>query len=271
MRRIAIKLEYDGADFDGWQLQDGGRTVQGALETAVQKATGAGGRVVVQGASRTDAGVHAQGQVAHFDTESALEPAVLVRAINHWLPQDVSCLQAADASQDFHARFSARGKLYCYRVLLSAQRRPLIERYCVRVFMPVELSAMQACAQHILGEHDFASFASESDGAEKTVRTVARSEWVMSADIPEQSRGWHPDSTNEIQYLVEADGFLYNMVRALVGTMLEVGRGKITVEGFARALDARDRKAAGPTAPAHGLTLVRVNYPPQLDPFAHAD
>jgi len=253
MRRIAIKVEYDGTDFEGWQLQAEGRTVQGAVEEAVGKAAGSEERVTVHGAGRTDAGVHAEGQVAHFDTACDLAPEVLVRAINHWLPGGVSCRAAAEAAEDFHARFGAAGKLYRYRVLCSAEPRPLRERYCLRVFQPLDAAAMGECARAVAGEHDFASFASESWNYDSTVRTVTRSEWIEAGD--------------EMHYLIEADGFLYNMVRALVGTMLEAGEGKLTPEAFAQVLEARDRKAAGRTAPAHGLTLVEVHYPPECDPF----
>lgn len=246
MRRIAVKLEYDGTDFLGWQLQAEGRTVQGALEEAARKATGGAERVVVQGAGRTDAGVHAEGQVAHFDTDSHLEPDVMVRALNYWLPEDVSVLAARDVPEGFHARFSAAGKLYRYRVLCCPERRPLRERYCLHEQGPLDLASMQGCAALIVGRHDFASFTTEKQEGQNTVRTVRRSEWVEEDD--------------ELHYYVEGDGFLYNMVRALVGTMLEAGRGKLAPDRCQHILDTQDRRAAGPTAPAHGLTLVCVSY-----------
>ena len=253
MRRIAVKVEYDGTDFVGWQLQAVGRSIQGVMEDAVRKATGAADRVPVQGAGRTDAGVHAEGQVAHFDTGCDLEPDVIVRALNYWLPRDVSVLAARQVPDDFHARFSAKLKLYRYRVICCRERRPLRERYWLREPGSLDLPVMQECASLVAGSHDFASFTTEKQEGQDTVRTVRRSEWTQA---------------DELHYRVEADGFLYNMVRALVGTMLEAGRGKLTPDEFRRILDARDRRAAGPTAPPHGLTLVEVRFGESCDLFS---
>jgi tRNA pseudouridine38-40 synthase len=251
MRRIAIRLEYDGTDFCGWQLQAADRTVQQVVESAAARATGAAARVPVQGASRTDSGVHALGQAAHFDTDSALDCAVLVRALNHWLPPDAAVLDACDAAPDFHARFSAERKLYRYRLLRGRVRRPLRERFCVREGGRLDLAAMRRCADLTAGAHDFAAFTTEKQPGQNTVRTIGRSEWLEADD--------------ELHYEIEGQGFLYNMVRALVGTMLLVGRGKLAVEQFAAALEARDRRAGGPTSPARGLTLVDVRYGPQWE------
>jgi len=246
MRRIAIKIEYDGTDFHGWQLQADERTVQGVVEAAAARATGSPARVVVQGASRTDAGVHALGQVAQFDTESALPCETLVRALNHWLPPEVAVLAAADAPVDFSARFSPLSKLYRYRVVLSHVRRPLSERYCLRVWEALDLEAMEQCARLLEGSLDFAGFATKVGPNQNTVRTVTRSNWLAAG--------------GELHYEVEAGGFLYNMVRSIVGTTLRVGRGALSVEEFARALAERDRRTMGPTAPARGLALVEVRY-----------
>ena len=254
MRRIAVKIEYDGTDSAGWQLQADERTTQGVVEQAVRKATGAVDRVPVQGASRTDAGVHAEGQVAHFDTGCQLQPWVIVRALNYWLPRDVSVLAAREVTADFHARFSATGKLYRYGVVCCREPRPLRERYRLREPCSLDLSAMQGCAELIVGTRDFASFTTKKQEGQGTVRTVWRSEWTQAGD--------------ELHYYVEADGFLYNMVRALVGTMLNAGRGKLTPDEFERILHAQDRRAAGLTAPSHGLTLVKVDYGEQYDLFS---
>jgi len=245
MRRLMMTLEYDGTDFRGWQLQAEGRTVQGALEEAIGKASGAASRVT--GAGRTDAGVHALGQVAHFDTDSELPADQFLRAVNHWLPKDVSVLDCREAPDGFHARFSAASKLYRYRILRSAVRRPLRDRFAVRVWRSLDVGAMAECAALLVGEHDFASFASEHSAARSSVRRVARSELIEDGD--------------ELHLLIEADGFLYNMVRIVAGTLLAVGRGKMTAGAFAEALEARDRTAAGPTAAARGLALLQVNYP----------
>ena len=253
MRRIAIKLQYDGTDYLGWQLQAEGRTVQGVLEEAVRRATGAAERVPVQGAARTDAGVHAEGQVAHFDTACELPAAALVDALNFWLPADVAVLAAYQAGEAFHARFSAVAKLYRYRLLCSRQRRPLTERYCFRVPLLLDLGAMRACASQLVGTHDFSSFTSAGGNTQATTHTVFLSEWR--------------EAGGELHFLVKADGFSYKMVRALVGTMLDAGRGRLSPEDFAAALLRLQRRAAGPTAPARGLTLVQVFYPPAVDPF----
>ncbi|MGD2174976.1 MAG: tRNA pseudouridine(38-40) synthase TruA [Candidatus Brocadiaceae bacterium] len=245
MRRLIITLEYDGTDFFGWQVQAEGRTVQGAVEDAVRQTTGE--RTAVVGASRTDSGVHAEGQVAHFDTESDLPPRRFRPALNYWLPHDVSVLDCREANPDFDAQRSAASKLYRYRLLLSAAPRPLRDRFVLREWRPLELDPMRECAAILRGEHDFSSFASEHGDAATAVRRIMRSELVEEGD--------------EVHYMIEGDGFLYHMVRIIVGTLLEVGRGKIGPEDFRRALEARDRRAAGPTAQAKGLTLVRVFYP----------
>jgi tRNA pseudouridine38-40 synthase len=245
MRRLMLTLEYDGTGFRGWQVQAEGRTVQGVLERAIRRVVGC--RVRATGASRTDSGVHAEGQVAHFDAESRLSEEELLKALNYWLPDDVSVLDCCEAASDFHARYSASSKLYRYRMVRCPVRRPLRDRFALRVWEPLDLEQMRACAALVTGEHDFASFATEHRETEHPLRRVLRSEFSEAGD--------------ELLYHIEADGFLYNMVRALVGTFLLAGRGTLTPLAFAAILNARDRRAAGPTAPARGLTLVRVNYP----------
>jgi tRNA pseudouridine38-40 synthase len=223
MRRIMLTLEYDGTAFCGWQLQPDERTGQAVLAEAIARTTGVRSRV--HAASRTDSGVHAEGQVAHFDTESDLPAWQFVRALNYWLPDDISVLDGHEVGEEFHARFGASAKLYRYRILRSRPPRPLRERFALRIWRPLDTGAMQECAALLAGRHDFTSFASEHSEVEGRERTVL---------------------------------FLYNMVRIIVGTLLEVGYGRMTTAEFADALEARDRSAAGPTAPAKGLTLVRV-------------
>ncbi|NLW50564.1 MAG: tRNA pseudouridine(38-40) synthase TruA [Candidatus Brocadiaceae bacterium] len=244
MHRLMMTLEYDGAGFCGWQLQAGGRTVQGVLERAIGKATGTASRVA--GASRTDAGVHAVGQVAHVDTASELAPEQFLKAVNHWLPKDVSVLDCREAPEGFHARFSATSKLYRYGILRSAVRRPLREARAVRVWRALDVDAMAECAALLVGEHDFSSFASEHTEARSNVRRVTRCELIEDAD--------------ELHLMIEANGFLYNMVRIIAGTLLAVGRSRMTPAAFRQAIDRRSRRAAGPTAAARGLTLLRVRY-----------
>ena len=244
MRRLMVTVEYDGTDFYGWQVQAEGRTVQGALEDAVLRTTGSHSRVT--GASRTDSGVHAEGQVAHFDTDSSLRATSFARALNYLLPADVSVLDCREVEAGFDARRWASSKLYRYRILRSRMRRPLREKFALREWRELDVAAMRECAALLVGEHDFTSFASEHTEVAGRVRRVMRSEFL--------------EHGAELHYLVEANGFLYNMVRIIVGTLLEVGRGNVAPGRFARMPAARDRKAAGPTAPARGLTLVRVNY-----------
>ncbi|MFO8008918.1 MAG: tRNA pseudouridine(38-40) synthase TruA [Candidatus Brocadiia bacterium] len=245
MRRLLLTLEYDGTDFSGWQVQPEGRTVQGALEEAVRRTTGE--QVRVCGAGRTDAGVHAEGQTAHFDTESDLDPERMRGALNHYLPADASVLDCRRVAADFDAQRRATSKLYRYRILISGPRRPLRERYVLRRWQPLDIRKMAECAALLEGEHDFTSFASEHATVQSCVRRILRSELVESGD--------------ELHYFIEGEGFLYNMVRIIVGTLIEVGRGYMDPGEFADALAARDRTAAGPTAAARGLTLVCVRYP----------
>ena len=244
MRRIALKIEYDGTDFYGFQLQPDVRSVQGVLEEAVQEVTGEHSRV--QGGSRTDSGAHAEGQVAHFDTASELPCDQLVRALNYYLPRDVAALDAREVDGEFHSCFDACSKIYRYRVLSSPVPRPLRRRRVLRTHHDIDPNILQRCAQMAAGTRDFASFGSEVEQYDTTERTLTRSEWHRRGD--------------ELHYVVEGDGFLYKMVRALVGTMLEVARGKYDIEQFADIFQARDRREAGPTAPAHALTLVELHY-----------
>ena len=244
MRRIMLTLEYDGAGFHGWQLQAGDRTVQGAVEEAVERATTAFARVF--GASRTDSGVHALGLVAHFDTDTRLSERELLMAVNHWLPQDAAVTDCREALPEFHAQFSPSTKLYRYRILRSAARHPLREGRVLREWRRLDAGAMREAAAMLRGEHDFTTFCSEHTETEDRVRRVLRSELAEEGD--------------ELHYEVQAPGFLYNMVRIVVGTLLQVGLGNMTPEGFAAALAARDRRCAGHTAPARGLTLLRIDY-----------
>lgn len=260
MRRVMLTIEYDGARFFGWQLQAEGRTVQGAVEDAVRRATTAFSRVT--GASRTDSGVHALGQAAHFDTETALDDATLLKAINAWLPDDVAVLDCRTVPADFHVQFAPSTKLYRYRILCSRVPRPLREPRVLRVWQDLDADTMRRAAAALLGEHDFTSFCSEHSEAESKIRTIVRSDIVRQGD--------------ELHYLVRGQGFLYNMVRIIVGTLVQVGKGNMTPAEFAAALRARDRKAAFETAPPQGLTLVRIDYesdprcssPPFSDPGA---
>jgi tRNA pseudouridine38-40 synthase len=242
MTNYKIVLGYDGTDFHGWQRQPRGRTIQGVLEDSIRKVTQK--RIVVHGAGRTDAGVHALGQVASFRGAFRLSDEVLFRALNAVLPQDVRIFSLEEAPADFHARRSARSKVYCYRIVRAPQPSPLDRRFVLHWPYPLKTGKMRQAARLFVRTADFTAFSSNRDRS--PVRTVTRSELRTSGD--------------EIVYTVEAAGFLRYMVRTIVGTLLEVGRGRIAPEEIDDLFRHKDRSLAGPTAAAKGLTLVRVDY-----------
>lgn len=251
-----ITLAYDGTDFRGWQAQRvGARTVQGELEKALSRLAG-GRRVAVAGAGRTDTGVHALGQVAAFDLPRDLDPAELARAINGMLADDVRVLAAARAPADFHPRRSAISKLYRYTLDAGGCALPQRRRTAGYVPWPLEERLVAEAARLFVGRHDFASLSSAGGSVKTTVRTVTRSEAVF---VPRHEGG---EGEQTLVYEVEADGFLRRMVRSLVGGLVAVGRRVLTTEALAHALEARDRRAWPAPAPACGLTLARVDYPP---------
>jgi tRNA pseudouridine38-40 synthase len=245
VKTFRLTLEYDGSDFDGWQVQRGGRTVQGALEAALQRVTGQ--TVAVVGSGRTDAGVHASGQVASLCGDIRFDAEGLRRALNGVLPPDVAVVDAAPARDGFHARHDARSKIYAYRIWSSRNPSPLRARSHDWLPIAVDLDAMARAARHCRGRHDFASFQAAGSDVASSVRTISRLEVTG-------------ESPGEIEVLVEGDGFLRHMVRTLVGTLLEVGRGRRPADSLPALLAARDRRRAGPTAPARGLTLLQVSY-----------
>ncbi len=241
--RVRAVVAYDGTDYQGFQRQANGPTVQEVLESALAHVTGE--EVTVLAAGRTDAGVHAEGQVIAFDTEWRHPLEALLRALNALLPPDVAVREVAEAAPDFHPRYDARSRRYRYTVYNHPIRSPLARRTSLHVPVALDVEAMQATARLIRGEHDFAAFGQPPKG-ENTVRRVMRAEW-----------GGEPPW---LYFDIEADAFLYRMVRSLVGTMLQVGSGQMTVEAFEEVLTSRDRSKAGPTAPPHGLCLVEVKY-----------
>jgi tRNA pseudouridine38-40 synthase len=241
-----LVLEYDGTDFAGWQVQAGDlRTVQGCLEAAVAQVTGQTARVT--GSGRTDAGVHARGQVANVSLETRFDAAGLLRALNGVLPRDLAVVDAAVVPAGFDARRDARSKLYVYSIWNAAHASPLRSRTHCWVPQELDLAAMSESARACTGRHDFTSFQTAGSDVQTTVRTVSR------LTVSGESRG-------DIAIEVEGDGFLRHMVRNLAGTLIEVGRGRRSPDSMAAILAARDRRRAGPTAPARGLTLIRVCY-----------
>jgi tRNA pseudouridine38-40 synthase len=253
-RNWKVVLAYDGSDFCGWQVQPNQPTVQGELSDAIERTTGE--RVLPQGSGRTDAGVHALGQVASFRLNAPIPPPNLMRALNRTLPESVRVLGAEIVPSGFHARRSAVEKTYEYRIFRGEICPPTLAPYVYALNWPLNLDAMSEAARHVLGEHDFTSFAAsdpdssarESGLEQNCIRSVHESVWTSEADH------W--------TYRVTGNGFLHHMVRNLVGTLLEVGRGSLPADSIPEILAARSRSAAGPTAPARGLFLVSVKYPP---------
>lgn len=250
MRNVRMRIAYDGSGFFGWQRQDGFESVQEAVEEAFCALTGE--RVVVHGAGRTDTGVHALGQVASAHVGTRLDDNRLLHALNAHLDERVRVTRLETCRDDFHARFDARGKRYLYLVVTSGFRPPFAADLCHWVREPLDLAAMRAAAAHFVGRHDFAALASAGSPRASTVRTLTRVRLVPRAD--------------RLAIVVDGDGFLYNMVRTLAGTLLDVGRGRLEPDSVRAILASGDRRRAGPTAPAAGLWLVRVHYPEPLFP-----
>jgi tRNA pseudouridine38-40 synthase len=250
MRNLKLILSYDGSEFAGWQVQPDAVTVQGTLASAIGRITGE--KVLPQGSGRTDAGVHALAQVVTFVTESSVPTANFVKALNDILPASVRVLEAEEAAADFHARHSARAKTYRYRIYRAAICPPFLARYVWHYPYPLDEAAMITAAGVVEGEHDFTSFAAVDsergrEGAPvSNVRRIFSSTWERDAD--------------EFVYIVKGSGFLHHMVRNLVGTFILVGKGTLQGHDLTRILEARNRSAAGATAPASGLYLVNVEY-----------
>ncbi len=244
MRKLKLTLEYDGTGYSGWQVQENADTIQERVETALSSILRE--KVRVHGAGRTDAGVHALGQVAHFETLSALPAENIRRGANSHLPPDIAILEAEEAAPDFHARYSAVSKVYRYRILVRNTRSPLARHRALRVAPPLDRERMRAAAGLLTGRHDFAAFAASGSTVKDTVRTLERIDITGGGE------------SCDLEF--EADGFLYRMVRNITGTLLEVGKGKLTAAAVAEILASKERKSAGPTAPASGLYLVRVCY-----------
>lgn len=257
MPRFLLRVAYDGTDLAGWQRQDNGPSVQALLEDALGPL--AGGPVDVAGAGRTDAGVHADGQAAHVDLPDGLTADVVVRATNARLPATVRVRSAAVVPGDLHARYSAVAKTYRYTWLVSRIGHPLLARTAHLVAPRLDLAAMGRAAACLEGRHDFAAFQSTGTPVASTERTI------LGVDLcvrPAADVGLALDEDERlVEFEVTGDGFLRHMVRALAGTLLEVGQGRRPAEDVRRLLAGASRSESGPTAPAHGLTLVRVIYP----------
>jgi tRNA pseudouridine38-40 synthase len=264
-RTLKLTIAYDGTDYAGWQIQVGHPSLQAAMEETLEKIVGHKVRVFASG--RTDAGVHALGQVVSFDTESDLSTETFKRALNAHLPRDIVVIDAEEAPPGFHARSDAKRKRYRYILHDSRVRDVLRLRYAFHVYRRLDVAAMQRAAAMLIGTHDFASFESAGSRRSSTVRTIyeltvrrcdSTSERIGEAE--KESRGVYPNESDLIEVEIEADGFLYNMVRNIVGTLIEIGQGRAGEQWMTEVLAARDRRQAGQTAPPQGLFLVRVDY-----------
>jgi tRNA pseudouridine38-40 synthase len=242
--KLALGLEYDGTDFHGWQTQPSGNTIQDHLEAAL--AAFVGSPVETVSAGRTDAGVHASGQVVHFETHIDRPLWNWVRGVNAFLPAAIRVRWAHPVPDDFHARFSARSRTYTYSIYNHPVDSPLRARFATWVFQPLDVAAMQAAADCLLGEHDFTAFRAAECQAASPVRDLQQAQWTQDGSL--------------IVLQIRANAFLHHMVRNIVGSLFEVGRGARPAAWMAELLAARDRTAAGRTFPAQGLCLRHVEY-----------
>ncbi len=245
MANFKLIIEYDGAAYCGWQRQAGDPTLQETIEIALSVMTKETIRVI--GSGRTDAGVHALGQTAHFHTRSAIPSQGFQAGLNSLLPDDIVIRACVPVPDDFHARFHARHKTYRYTIRNQPLPAAIGRQYAWHIRKPLDIAAMQAAADHIIGTHDFKSFEGTGSPRADTIRTV------LTADVMQTPAG-------DAVFEVVATGFLRYMVRNLTGTLVQVGLGKISTDDFKAVLEARDRHRAGPTAPPHGLSLVSVFY-----------
>jgi tRNA pseudouridine38-40 synthase len=245
MRNIKLLIEYDGTKYRGWQVQPKGPTIQGVLEEKIELLTG--NPVRLFGSGRTDAGVHALGQVAHFKTKNPMDISSMRRALNSLLPSDIVIQRIEEVHEGFHARKDSKSKVYEYRILNRNLRSAFQRGYVWHIPQKLNLTEMKKATQSLIGEHDFSAFRTVGSPTRTTVRRVIRAEWKRGRD-------------GLIRFEIEANGFLKQMVRSIIGTLVEVGKGKINDVEFRKILESKDRKKAGPTAPAHGLFLEEVRY-----------
>jgi tRNA pseudouridine38-40 synthase len=246
-RAFKLTLQYDGTDYVGWQRQAIGTSIQGLVEDALQPIEG--GPVTVHGAGRTDAGVHALGQVCSFKLTATIDPSTLARALNAVLPPDVRVASAEEAPDGFHARFDAAGKVYDYRIVNGPFISPFVRRYAWHVIPLLDVPAMQEAAQVVVGEHDFSTFRGAGSEAHTSVRTITRIAWSGSGG-----------AGDPLTIRFEGNGFLRHMVRSIAGTLVEIGLRRWPTSVMKEILESRDRTRAGKTAPAQGLFLIEVCY-----------
>ena len=244
MRRIKLVVAYDGTEYCGFQVQNNGPTIEGELNKVLSELFKEDIRVI--GASRTDSGVHAYCNVAVFDTEARMPAEKMVYAINQRLPEDIRVQESSEVAADFHPRHTDSRKTYEYRIYNADVQNPMKRRYALWNYYKLDVEKMKEAATYLVGEHDFKSFCSADTQVESTVRTVYEVSVTQSGE--------------DIVISVSGNGFLYNMVRIIAGTLLEVGKGRIEPNEMSRILEAKNRQVSGPTAPPHGLTLVKYEF-----------
>jgi tRNA pseudouridine38-40 synthase len=245
MRNIKLLIEYDGTNYLGWQVQPNGPTIQGILEEKLGLLTGK--PIQLFGSGRTDSGVHALGQVAHFKTESQMDIRSMQRALNSLLPHDIVIRNIEEVDECFHARKHSKSKIYEYRILNRNIRSAFHRGYVWHIPQKLNLTEMKKATKILIGEHDFSAFRTVGSSTRTTVRRVIRAEWKRGRE-------------GFIRFEIEANGFLKQMVRSIIGTLVEVGKGRTNAVEFQRILESKDRRKAGPTAPAQGLFLKEVKY-----------
>lgn len=251
MKRIRLIVAYDGTDYCGWQMQDHGATVEGELNRALSELLRE--KIEVIGASRTDSGVHAMGNVAVFDTETKIPPEKIAIAVNHYLPEDIRVQCSEEVAPEFHPRYCDSVKTYEYTILETAIALPVWRRYSYHVYHALNVEAMRQAAEHLVGTHDFSAFCSAGSQVKSKVRTI-KSVTIQEEPISGINGG------RTIKIRVSGTGFLYNMVRIIAGTLVETGLGRRTPEQVAEAVESGDRQKAGPTAPPQGLMLMEIQY-----------
>ena len=268
MRRILLTIAYDGTDYVGWQIQPNGIAVEQVINKALSELTGED--IIIAGASRTDSGVHAGGNVAVFDTETRIPAEKICFALNQRLPKDIVCLSSCEVRTDFHPRHANCTKTYEYSIYNAVHPDPIKRRYSYFVYVPLDVDAMRKAAGYLVGEHDFASFCSAHAQVKTTVRTIysldiicgdTECENVNSAQNAETAKRTY--QAQNIKIRISGNGFLYNMVRIIVGTLVKVGYHFYPPEYVKTILDACDRTKAGPKAPAEGLKLIGIKYDPK--------
>lgn len=244
MKRVMLIVAYDGTDYCGWQIQPNGETIEGVLNRELTNLLGE--EIVVTGASRTDAGVHSDGNVAIFDTEARMPADKISYALNQRLPEDIVVQQSMEVALDFHPRHCESKKTYEYRILNREFRDPNRRKNTYFYYRKLDIAAMQKAAEYLVGTHDFKSFCSIKAQVETTVRTIYELTVTKNEDF--------------ITIRITGNGFLYNMVRIIAGTLIEVGLGEIPPQQIERILEEKNREAAGPTAPACGLTMIGIEF-----------